>query len=134
VKSYLDLQSFVKSQASAAGIDVSRPFAFLIHDRPAEIGWHINVDRTDGENITPELFAKSKVSYVLKDEAVDIVGFYSDQHDGVFISRHAPAVPQDGTVSNAIHIHFVSRISKATGHIDNITLGQNGILRLPSNQ
>lgn len=134
VKSYLELQSFVKSQAAAAGIDTSRPFAFLIKDRPAELAWHINVDRADGQKITQELFAKSKVGYVLKDETVDIVGFYSEQHHGVFISRYAPAIPKDGAVSNAIHIHFVSRDSKATGHIDNITLGGNALLRLPSNQ
>lgn len=131
VKSYLDLQSFVKKEAGAAGLDLSRPFAFLIQDRPAEIAWHVNVDRTGGQSITPELFAASKVGYVLKNEAVDIVGFYSEQHDGIFISRHAPAIPKDGSVSNVIHIHFVSRDGRAAGHIDNITLGDNGILRLP---
>jgi hypothetical protein len=34
-------------------------------------------------------------------------------------------------MENAIHIHLVSRTSKAAGHIDDLTLGENMVLRLP---
>jgi hypothetical protein len=38
----------------------------------------------------------------------------------------------EGTgVQNSIHIHLVSKTSKAAGHIDNITLGEGMVLRLP---
>jgi len=52
VKGYVDLQKFVKAQAQAAGIDVAKPFPFLLKGTPAEIKWHINVDRTEGKPIT----------------------------------------------------------------------------------
>jgi acetolactate decarboxylase len=131
VKSYVDLQRFVKEQAQTAGVDISKTFPFLLAGTPSEIKWHINVDRTEGKPITQELFAKSKQGYVAKNEPVDIIGFYSENHAGEFISRLAPAIKEDSGIKNAIHIHLVSRTSSAAGHIDTITLGPDTVLRLP---
>jgi acetolactate decarboxylase len=131
VKGYLDLQDFVKAQAQAAGLDTDKTFAFLLSGTPAEIKYHINVDRTDGQVITQELFQKSKAPFVIKNEPVDIIGFYSENHPGVFITKYAPAVKPDSGRQNAIHIHAVSKTGKATGHIDDLTLGAGMILRLP---
>src|SRR5512135_1918987 len=72
VKGYVDLQNFVKTQAQSAGIDVSKPFPFLLQGTPVEIRWHINVDRTEGKPITNELFMRSKEPFVTKNEPVDI--------------------------------------------------------------
>jgi acetolactate decarboxylase len=131
VKGYVDLQQFVKEQAQKAGVDVSRPFTFLLAGAPAEIKWHINVDRTGGKPITRELFARSKEGYVAKNEPVDIIGFYAEKHPGEFISQYAPAIKEGSGMENYIHIHLVSRTSKAAGHIDDITLGGGMVLRLP---
>ncbi len=132
VKGYVDLQNFVKEQAQKAGIDVTKPFPFLLSGTPAEIRWHINVDRTDGKPITRELFVKSKQPYVTKNEPVDIIGFYSEHHAGVFLTQFAPAIKEGSGMENAIHIHLVSRTSKAAGHIDDITMGEGMVLRLPA--
>ena len=131
VKGYVDLQKFVKEQAQKAGIDVTKPFPFLMVGTPVEIKWHINVDRTEGKPITKELFVKSKEPYVTKSEPVDIIGFYSEKHAGVFLSQYAPAIKEGSGMENYIHIHLVSKTSKAAGHIDNITFGDGMMLRLP---
>ena len=131
VKGYVDLQNFVKAQAQAAGIDVTKPFPFLLSGTPVEIKWHINVDRTEGKPITKELFVKSKAPFVTKNEPVDIIGFYSDHHVGVFVAEYAPAIKEGSGSKNQIHIHLVSRTSKAAGHIDDITMGEGMVLRLP---
>jgi len=131
VKGYVDLQKFVKEQAQKTGIDVSKPFPFLMTGIPVEIKWHINVDRTDGKPITRELFLKSKEPYASKNEPVDIIGFYSEKHAGVFLTQFAPAIKEGSGMENAIHIHLVSKTSKAAGHIDDITFGEGMILRLP---
>lgn len=131
VKGYLDLQDFVKAQARAAGIDTDKTFAFQLTGTPVEIKWHINVDRTGGQVISQELFKKSKAGYIMKNEPVDIIGFYSETHPGVFISKYAPAVKPESGRRNAIHIHAVSKAGKATGHIDDLTLGAGMTLRLP---
>jgi acetolactate decarboxylase len=134
VKGYVDLQKFVKAQALAAGIDVTKPFPFLVSGTPVEIKWHINVDRTGGKPITNELFVKSKEPFVTKNEPVDIVGFYSESHSGIFLSQYAPAIKEGSGMMNAMHIHHVSRTSKASGHIDDITLSEGMVLRLPQQQ
>jgi acetolactate decarboxylase len=131
VKSYPDLQRFVKIQAQRSGIDVTKAFPFLLAGTPVDIKWHINIDRSEGKPITRELFAKSKAGYVAKNEPVDIIGFYSENHPGEFISQYAPAIKDGSGDKNAIHIHLVSRTSKAAGHIDDITLGTDAVLRLP---
>ena len=131
VKGYVDLQKFVKEQAKAAGIDVTKTVPFLLSGTPLEIKWHINIDRTEGKLITRELFVKSKEGYVTKGEPVDIIGFYTENHAGEFISKYGPAIKEDSGIQNFIHIHLVSRSSKAAGHIDNITFGEGMVLRLP---
>ncbi|MCG6551749.1 MAG: acetolactate decarboxylase [Candidatus Magnetominusculus sp. LBB02] len=129
VKGYADLQQFVKTKAEEAGIDVSKPFAFLLTGTADLIKWHINIDRTDGKPINKELFANSKEHFITKNELVDIIGFYSESHQGKFISAYTPALGPE--TKNVIHFHFVSRDSKAAGHIDDISLGKNIALHLP---
>ncbi len=131
VKGYVDLQKFVKAQAQSAGIDATKPFPFLLTGTPAEIKWHINVDRTEGKPITKELFLKSKQPFITKNEPVDIVGFYAEHHAGVFLPSDKPKFMEGTDEQNVIHIHLVSKTSKAAGHIDNITLGEGMVLRLP---
>lgn len=131
VQGYVDLQKFVKAQAQAAGIDVTKPFPFLLSGTPVEIQWHVNVDRTDGKPITKESFARSKQPFTIKNESVDIIGFYSEHHAGVFLTKYTPVIKEGSGMENAIHIHLVSRTSKASGHIDDITLGEGMVLRLP---
>lgn len=131
VVGYLDLQRFVRARAAAAGIDPAQPFPFRLSGAPREVMWHINVDRTEGKPITPDLFAKSKMNYVAREQAMAIVGFYSERHAGVFISAYAPAAKPDSGVRNAMHIHFVARDGLTTGHIDDLVLDGGMRLLLP---
>jgi len=119
VASHSELEAFVKQSARQNAIDTNTPFPFLMTGSPRELVWHINVDRTGGQAITPELFRKSKQQYTLRGERVDIFGVYSERHGGIFMSPDLK-----------IHIHFVSRDSGATGHIDAITPAAM-TLRLP---
>jgi acetolactate decarboxylase len=132
VKTYLDLQRYVKARATAAGLDTNQPFPFLLSGTPVELKWHINVNLTEGKPITRELFAKSKASYVMKNQPVDIVGFYSEKHPGIFISAYAPAI-KEKDVKNTIHIHLVTKDGKSAGHIDDLTFAGGMTLRLPKN-
>ena len=84
------------------------------------------------EAITNELFVKSKQPFVTKNEPVDIIGFYSESHAGVFLTQYTPAIKEGSGMKNAIHLHHVSRVGKASGHIDDIALGENMVLRLPT--
>jgi hypothetical protein len=74
---------------------------------------------------------KSKEPFITRNEPVDIVGFFSEGHSGVFLSQYAPAIKEGSGMKNAIHIHLVSRVSKASGHIDDLVMGEGMVLRLP---
>ena len=119
VRSYGELETFVKETARRRGIETDAPFPFLMTGTARQIAWHINVDRTEGKPITRELFWKSKQPYTLRGERVDIFGVYSEAHGGVFMPEGA-----------RIHIHLVSQDTAATGHIDAIAPGSL-TLRLP---
>jgi acetolactate decarboxylase len=119
VTNYSQLEAFIKDSAQRLGIPADSPFPFRMAGAPKEIVWHINVDRTDGQPITQDLFRKSKQYYELRGERVDIVGAYSDKHQGVFTGPRL-----------RIHLHFVSQESAATGHVDEINPARL-ILRLP---
>ena len=112
VSSYKELETFVKQAARERGIDTDAPFPFLMSGTVHEIVWHINVDRTGGQPITRELFQKSKQKYTLRRERVDNFGVHSERHGGILMGDDM-----------RIHIHFVSRDSDATGHIDEIAPG-----------
>lgn len=132
VTTYVQLQKFVKEQAAASGMDISKPIPFQVGGAPMQIVWHINCDRTENKPITRELFAKSKATYRMNGEPVDIIGFYSERHNGIFISQYAPAIKPDSTDKNFVHMHLVSRSTKATGHVDDIILAKGTMLRLPA--
>lgn len=133
VKTYLDLQRFIKARAAAAGIDTAgTPFPFLLTGTPAEIKWHINVNRTGGKPVNQELFKKSKDNYVMKNQPVNIVGFYSEKHLGTFIGTYVPAI-KEKDMKNAIHIHLVTKDGKSAGHIDDLSFSGGMTLRLPKN-
>jgi acetolactate decarboxylase len=131
VKGYVDLQRFVKEAAQKSGIDATKPFPFLLSGAPAEIKWHINVDRTEGKPITKESFYKSKQPFVTKNEPVDIIGFYAEHRDGIFLPKYTSVIKEGSGMENHLHIHLVSKTSKAAGHIDDISFGDGMVLRLP---
>lgn len=109
VGSYGELESFVRTAATERGMRVDQPVAFLLRGTPAGMTWHINVDRTEGRPIDRDLFRNSKAFYTLQGEHVEIFGVYSAHHGGVFM-----------TPSSTLHMHFASRDSDATGHVDAI--------------
>lgn len=50
---------------------------------------------------------RSKQPFVTKIEPVDIIGFYSKPHAGVFFPSSNPAFMEGTGIQNAIHIHLV---------------------------
>jgi len=53
--------------------------------------WHINQDRTGGKPLNKQLFKTSKEYYLMRNEPVNIVGFCSGKHHGMFIGTFSPA-------------------------------------------
>jgi acetolactate decarboxylase len=113
------LESFLVEAATKEGIDVSRPFPFLVKGKVAEANYHVL--RHPGDLEDPhDLHDKAQVEYVLKNSSVELLGFYSDKHMGIF------------TCGGNLHVHLRSGDGKTSGHLDAVALGDNMRLFLPA--
>jgi acetolactate decarboxylase len=119
-KSRDDLEVFIFESAASTGIDTNKPFPFLLAGEIKALDWHvINWDEND-KNHTHQKHRESGISGNLKDSEVEILGFYSKRHKGVF-THH----------STNMHLHFKTRDENIAGHVDKFILGTKMTLRLP---
>jgi hypothetical protein len=79
------------------------------------------LDKRDGLPHTPARHEAAKVRFPLAGEPVDIVGFSSAHHQGIF-------VPVDST----LHAHAVARGGRLAGHLDALHLASGWRLALPA--
>ena len=120
VKTYAELERFVAEAAKSAGVDTSKPFPFLLKGTPEKVDWHVNNYVSADTPLTHEKHDKAKFKGVLKNQAVEIIGLYSDKHAGVF-THH----------TTNMHLHVRSVSGGVMGHLDDITLGSGASLYLP---
>lgn len=90
--------------AVESGIDVDQPFPFLVHCDVAQAVFHILCNQSAGE-YSPELHEKAKVRFPIADKSVEIVGFYSRRHRGVFTPRDSD-----------FHMHVRTLDNRLSGH------------------
>jgi acetolactate decarboxylase len=118
VRSLGRLEASVVEAGKKQGINVSRPFPFLVKGKVAEVNYHVL--RHPGDVKEPsDLHDKAQVKYVLKDNTVELLGFYSDKHLGIF------------TCGGNLHVHMRSGDGKLSGHVDEVELGDDMRLFLP---
>ncbi len=120
IKSYSELEQFVAQSAKSANIDINKPFPFLLKGNPLKVNWHINNYVSDNTPISREKHEQSNFKGVLEQQTVEILGFYSDKHQGIF-THH----------SSNTHLHVRNVLGDIIGHIDDIMLGNQMLLYLP---
>jgi hypothetical protein len=113
------LESCILNLASEFHIDVSHPFPFLINATPVRATFHV-LDKRDGFPHNPELHEKAKVRFALERQTVEVIGFYSNRHRGIF-------TPGDANV----HMHIKSADGRMSGHLENIHLDRGATLAVP---
>jgi hypothetical protein len=113
------LASYVVKFAAELGIDVAQPFPFLINATAERASFHV-LDKRDGLLHNPELHEKAKVRFLLQNESVDVIGFYSNRHRGIF-------TPGDAN----IHMHVRSANGQMSGHLEKIQLERGATLAVP---
>jgi acetolactate decarboxylase len=119
IKDEATLETHIVKSASELGIDVGRPFPFLINSTPERATLHV-LDKRDGLPHNAELHEKAKVRFVLQGEPVEVIGFYSNRHRGIF-------TPGDVNV----HMHIKSVDGRMSGHLEAIQLERGATLAVP---
>jgi alpha-acetolactate decarboxylase len=111
------LEAQIAALAQQAGVDVSRPFPFLIQGRLRAVHWHV----VDGTRVTPGTRPdESAQKGVLDDAEGTVVGFYSSQHQGVFTMQGQNA-----------HMHVFAPEAGVAGHVTSLEVPAGSSLSFP---
>ena len=120
VKTKVALEEFVQVSAMDKGLDMGKPFPFLIEGEISSLDWHV-IDWPKGDTLhTHEKHKISGLNGTTKDKEVEIVGFFSLHHKGVF-THH----------TTNVHMHFQTEDRSLAGHVDDLQLGNDTKLKLP---
>lgn len=113
------LESFITQTAKQRGLKLDAPFPFLLRGA-INVAWHV-VDWAEGDTV--HTHAKHKASGLhgkLQQEAVEIFGFYSEQHHGIFTHR-----------DSNMHLHVKTAVGDLAAHVDDLQLSGAPSLFLP---
>ena len=114
-----EVERAVVAEAAARGIDVDAPFPFRLTGQVERLDLHV-LDKRDGLPHDKERHEQAKVRFAYRHEPVEVLGFYSTRHRGIFTPRE----------SN-LHMHAVLRAGQAAGHVDGLALAPGASIWLP---
>ena len=106
--------------AREAGCDAEEPLPFLVTGTAAEMTLHV-LDKRDGLPHDAERHEQAKVRRTLRGEPVELIGFHSRRHRGIFTPRE----------SN-LHVHLRSADGRISGHLEAIRLVPGARLAVPA--
>lgn len=116
VKSIHDLEVLINEKTK----DFKRPFAFKLIGKAASAIIHIQ-NLAEGSVVSsPAEAHQGQTDYTLEKEEVEIVGFFSTEHQGVF-THH----------DSFLHMHLITKDKSKMGHLDEIEFEEMTLL-LPS--
>jgi len=114
IKTIKDLEKFIDNKT----LDFNRPFVFKLKGQIENADIHIQNLPKGTKVSSPEEAHQGQANYSLKNNTVDIVGFFSTDHKGVF-THH----------DSNVHMHLITSDRKKMGHLDKVTFG-NGTIQL----
>jgi len=122
IKTEQQLEELLLAHAVTSGIDVDQPFGFLLNGLVAQATFHILFNQGRGRHNT-ERHEKSKVRFSIANESVEVIGFYSRHHRGVFTLR-----------DSNFHMHVRTVDNRFSGHLEGFNWEHGVMLGLPINE
>jgi acetolactate decarboxylase len=113
------LEREVVALAREVGLDPERPLPFRVRATAVGATFHV-LDKRDGLPHNPERHEQAKVRRTLEGTAVELIGFYSRQHRGIF-------TPGESNV----HIHLQTEDGRISGHLETIQLAKGAHIAVP---
>jgi acetolactate decarboxylase len=106
ISSIQELEERLKMQG--AKLYNGKPFSFLIKSRVSKVDYHI-IDWREGAEHSSSNHKQFAIHGTFVGEDVIIVGFYSDNHQGIFTPH-----------STNVHMHVYNPSKNVVGHVDGI--------------
>lgn len=115
IKSIQNLEKFIDEKTT----DYKRPFPFKLEGIVSKASIHIQ-NLPEGTKVSsPDEAHQGQTNFSLKNENVEIIGFFSTEHKGVFTHHNS-----------FIHMHLITKSESKMGHLDELEIG-NMKLYLP---
>jgi len=105
IKSIQDLENFIDDKSAES----KRPFAFKLKGEISKAIIHVQNLPKGSHVSSPEEAHKGQTNYNLKNEDVEIIGFFSTEHKGVF-THH----------DSFLHLHLITKDESEMDHLDMI--------------
>ena len=107
IRTIKDVEKYVDEKT----IKNKRPFAFKLIGSISEALIHIQ-NLPEGTKVSsPDEAHQGQTNYVLKNEDVEVIGFFSTEHKGVF-THH----------DSYIHLHLITKDEQKMGHLDELEI------------
>ena len=116
IKSIEELEKFIDKNT----LEYKRPFVYRLTGKVSEAIIHIQNLPKGTKVSSPKEAHQGQINYSLKNENVEIIGFFSTEHKGVF-THH----------DSYLHMHLISKDEQKMGHLDQIEI-EKMKLYLPS--
>ncbi len=113
------LTGVVRRAAGDADLAADQPLIFLLRSPAATVTFHV-LDKRDGLPHNPERHERAKVRFELEREPVEVLGFYSRGHRGIFTPRDSD-----------LHLHFRTLDGRASGHVERIAVEPGAVIAVP---
>jgi len=115
-----DIEREVVAIARATGLDPERPLPFRVRATAVDATFHV-LDKRDGLPHNPERHEQAKVRRTLQHAPIELVGFYSRRHRGIF-------TPGESNV----HIHLRTEDGRISGHLEAVRLAPGAQIAVPA--
>lgn len=107
INSIQDLEKFIERKS----VDQKRPFAFKLSGKVSHATIHVQ-DLPEGTKVSsPAEAHQGQISYELKNEEAEIIGFFSIEHQGIF-THH----------DSYVHMHLITKDKSKMGHLDELEI------------
>jgi hypothetical protein len=118
------LYEFILAEAGKSGLDIGKPFPFLIEGMAKNLVWHI-LNGTEAKDTVKKhghgehKFLKSIIEK-REQASVVLIGFYSADIQGIFTHP-----------GESWHTHVIIKDENKAGHVEKFGAGKGSILKLP---
>jgi len=107
IKTIADLERFIDSSK----FNIETPFPFYLEGFAESAIYHIQNLAPGTKVSNPQEAHQGQKDFLLQNEAVTLVGFFSKEHKGVF-THH----------DRLVHIHLINEAKNKMGHLDEINM------------
>jgi acetolactate decarboxylase len=117
VGNHAELEKQIEFLAAKEGVDITKPFPFIIEGTVESVDYHILVPKKPHQADSGHNDSAKKISS--KNVTAKVIGFFSKNHEGVFTHR-----------GSAAHLHILES-NGYSGHVDEIVLNAETRVSFP---